>query len=216
MSRITEIAEAEAAAAEAEAELAPDELAVLAETNPDDDNAAVELPAEAEKRMEAVGTKLDKQSQSHVRAVQRIMGDDFADVTPCPMCQIPGFVFDPVGGSPEFELRREAVDAYFAAGGKPLNPDPTVQTCGSCGGWGVRSTPSHVPNQGERQCPDCMGQGWVAREAVAMAQSQPWTPQPVYPAGLPVGNNGGVADDWGRPPGAQRYGQDPAQNGGLW
>lgn len=39
--------------------------------------------------------------------------------------------------------------------------DPETATCPQCKGWGATLTGSLVPEETKRQCPFCVGRGWV-------------------------------------------------------
>lgn len=218
MATLKELADAEADAAEAELGTDdPDELDDEQEEHDEAEPVAAPAPVVDEAAMEAVGKKLDSESTRHAKAVEKIMGPDFGDVHPCPMCWLPGYVPLPTPGD-ALERRRADVMEYFDAAGRPLKARAGAVACPDCDGWGVLSTPSHVQGQGELPCARCSAQGWVDETSLQVST-------PAYPPanGVPVPGTewqapvpAAVLDPWGRPPTAPNYGVDPATNGGVW
>jgi hypothetical protein len=172
-------------------------------------------PSEAQ--IEAVWKSLDREGQRHAREVEKRAGAMFAELVPCPACQVegatPGYIF-PVIPEPMQSIRREAVS--MALGGQApveLLDDPDAEACERCGANGMLKTHSNVQGQEKRVCTACNGQGWkpkVNAPPVFAAAAPPLAaPQPF--AG--VSPNGQVPDQWGRAPGQERYGQHPSIGG---
>lgn len=148
MSRVTELAAAEAAAAEAEQ---PDEE----EEEQAGEEQAGEQPAEPEGEPEpeadasALAKQLDREASRHERAVAKIVGAPLP-LTPCPMC-------DSLG--------------YMPPGSEVPPAADWTRTCPACAGHGVRLTGSRVPAAMTVECRACAGRGFQERaETPAPAQ----------------------------------------------
>lgn len=158
-----------------------------------------------EAQLEAQLRKLDGEAERHAKAVARVMGDDFAQLVPCPLCwqQAPGYRFPVPPADPE---QIEAVRAALGLDGfADYAPAEDAQPCDTCNALGRVLTGSRVQGQETKPCASCTGTGW--RSKVSAAQPAPVVqfPPPHPPAG--------TADSWGRPLGHPHYGLDPARLG---
>lgn len=173
MSTITATAELEAAIAEAEltdeeaerakaiaAEgLAPDEAvaAVVAEREPAEPPTPTPTPPEPEsgEPTDKQLASLDREQERHEKRVREIMGGFVAGFEPCDKCSGVGLT----------------------------SPGPTAQTnenfkaCDTCEGFGLVLTGSLRPGQESRDCPTCLGRGYLERltEQGASVAPQPGT-----------------------------------------
>ena len=154
MSRITEIAEAEAAEAEAEDAQAQD----AAESADDEPEADAEPSSNL--NVDKALAQMEKENTRHAAAVARIMGADFELVYPCPTCQdfAAGFTFTPPDETPAMQHVPEFQRCEKCAGhGQVLTgalPSATVATtCRGCSGQGYievplpPATPAYTPPQ---------------------------------------------------------------------
>lgn len=226
MSRATELAEAEAAKAEAEDETTetgdepenPDAEPVEP-IEPDEDEAHEEespTPPSSLKVAQDQDKALDAESKRHAKALAKILGEHWADFAMCPLCQVDGYAvaYQPGEVGPE---QREAVMTVLGESGLArFRQHPTEIRCEECDGWGEMLNGSRRGEQATSACQKCMGTGHVTKPFENVVQPPQWQPAP-QPMQVAVPDLPGLAlDHWGRPPGAERYGQDPALNGGLW
>lgn len=211
---IAEIAEREAR--EAEAEQTGDDATAEGDDGPSLPEPATTNTATTDAPpidYERAQKQIEAESKRHAKRVAEIMGDAFADVHDCPLCQIPGFVFPFQPGTPMDEDRRLAVEAYFGATAQPLNLDENKERCPTCDGWGKLRTPSRNPVHQEVVCDACGALGWVQKSARVQPVAQPGSLLSAVP------NGGGGAEDvtmpdlWGRPFGHPHYGMHPAAIG---
>ena len=189
MSKLTELADQEAPPEEPEEEAAEDD-----ETPAEPSTEPQPEPEPQAQADEKAGEKLGKENDRHVRAVARIMGDDFALVHPC-VCEGFGFTFEAPSAAPEYAHA------------------PDTETCQACNGLGEVLTGARNPHNERRACQTCSGQGYVM-VATPLAQvasiGAPAEPYPGYGvAFVPV--PGGIEDGWHRPAGHPQWGLDPAQ-----
>lgn len=243
MSRVTEMAAMEAAEAEA---ADPDEDAEVEDAEQAErdaerereadqiEEADRELPSDAV--MEQIGRQLDREGDRHFKAVAKIMGDQFGDLVPCPLCITPGFVtvepvrdFDP--------MQRQAVLLTMGEFAPPeLKDHPILYRCPTCDGWGELITGARKETTRTDGCPDCNGYGYRNRDqeqalaTVTQLPTQAGGPPIVYPPASPAPGtaagqvtqggytfaivSGGAPDPHGRLAGHPLWGQD-ASVGGL-
>lgn len=215
MSKITELAEEEAARVEAEAEAEPDE---------DEQGEDEEGTSEPEQAPDAAVTdvtperiaKIQKQIQGedsrHEKRLREILGDLWEGREPCPLCLQEGFViqappdsFDP--------MQRIMVLAAMGDDGAPhLKEHPGLQRCEYCDGWGELTTGSKREGCKTEICPKCSAQGYVAKDQPSNVAHFP--PPPDMNAYMPpMSGPAPNADPWGRQWGHQHWGLDPASVG---
>lgn len=214
MSRVTELAEEEAAAAEAEN---PDAEPVepLDPPEPDEDEAAedAETPSEPSSltNVENIDKALDAEQKRHAKALAELFGDQWDDFAMCPLCQVDGYAvpYGPGEVSPE---QREAILTVMGEGGGPkFASHPSEVRCPECDGWGEMLNGSRRAEQATSACQKCMGTGHLDRSQLAAAAPAPappvypWTEPEPAPAAQSFG------DEWGRPVGHPDYGIHPAQ-----
>jgi len=164
--KLAEQVEDEAARAEAE----PDEDEgdhgddLDAPTPDDDPDLAASTPAVlSDREIEKAGKALDAESERHGKRVAQILGDDFADWVPCPLCPIPGFVV-PSSPPPAEPERKAAILALIGEGfGPDLKMDATTETCAACDGWGDVLTGARADRSKTKSCNTCAGTGYTTR-----------------------------------------------------
>lgn len=237
---IMEQVEAEALAAEAEfpEDVSPDEIraaddeAAQNEAEPEPEPVP-ELPSD--KQMEAIGKKLDAEADRHKKRVAEIVGDQMADLAPCPLCVIDGFVMSEA--PPEFDpMQRLAVLTAMGDAAPPkLKQHPNLFECELCDGQGDLLTGSKRTTAQLAECPDCGGKGYRDKTIVqAQQDARGYTPQPpVVVPPLTYGANGsgptqptvtqgaytfplisgGAPDPLGRLAGHPLWGQDETMGG---
>jgi hypothetical protein len=167
-SRVKELADEEAAKAEAEQ---PDEDAIEQEETtgsepepqpePDPSPVPAPEPASEEAQMKAMGREYDR----HAKALERIIGEDFAMLAPCDHCGGLGF-------APPVTLR----------------PHKNFRACETCNGFGDVLTGSRKEGNATQPCPVCAGRGYLERleqPAAPLAPQQPNGPQPQPEYGVP-------------------------------
>jgi DnaJ-class molecular chaperone len=152
VSKIMDMAEAEAA----EAEAAEDDETTSEGDQADDEAEAVAeaSPANVEKAMQA----MEKENVRHAARVRQIMGADFDLVYPCSHC------------------------ADFAAGFTLTAPETQPEMlhgadylrCAACNGYGLVLTGALAEHGQTQTCLTCNGQGFVTRPApLAAVPNQP-------------------------------------------
>ncbi len=169
MSRVTELAEAEAARVEAELEdetSAPDEpapdVAPTGDPGPDSPDADEPAPAEPVPEEEAEEAEsesptpeqlahFERQVAKHEAALKRIMGDDFKWFVPCFQCEGVGHV----PATPPAAVH--------------LEHDPATEPCPVCKGYGELVTGSLKEQYAARLCGNCGGGGFITVSAPAPA-----------------------------------------------
>jgi hypothetical protein len=167
MSRATDLADAEAARAEAEPPDTGDDDEAEAEQEeeqatpyeppeqPPEQPPPTEAPtseADIAKRFE----KLEREAVRHSNRVAEIMGEDAAQLVPCPLCFTPGFCWPP-------ELAPLSAEQQIAVRvmlGEPPEPEMRQavdkETCDECGGDGLTVPLVSLPPSTERG-PDAWG-----------------------------------------------------------
>lgn len=237
---IMEQVEAEAQAAEAEfpEHAAPDEVTPEPEPDPSTEPEPEPEPAPeqpSDKAMEAIGKKLDAESDRHKRRVAEIMGDQMGDLAPCPLCLIDGFVMSEA--PPEFDpMQRLAVLTAMGDVAPPkLKQHPNLFECQLCDGQGDLLTGSKRSTAQLAECPDCGGKGFRDKTMMqAQQDARGYSPQP--PVVIPPPNygangqgptqptvtqgiytfpliQGGAPDPLGRLAGHPLWGQDESMGG---
>ncbi len=210
MSRVTELAEAEAEQVEAE--------------NPDDpepEETEPEQPAEPEPEGEPTVGEAEMKKANRAIEDQRvrlakIVGQENV-AHECLLCGGAGFVpeLPPLGATLEVVEGDEGVTLSILSPGVPpdLNQAPDKARCPECSGRGMTATDSLVPAHIAEQCAKCNGNGWItiARDAPQMNYPPPSTATTVAP---PNGQPMDIpADAWDRPYGHAHYGIPPSMVG---
>jgi hypothetical protein len=233
MSKVSEMAQAEAERAEAESpddeptepteptepvpgEPQTDEEGEEAEADEQGEQSetpsAASLPPDAFAIGEALGKKLDQADKTQARAVERIASEYDQDTVPCPVCErvdiAPRLVAKIAGVPPE------GWQQIMALGGTEPEPEHAmaegVVMCDRCNGWGELDYPTRNPHMTRQSCPKCTGNGYTL-EAQEQPTVLPVTPLPSYPSPQAAVNQGYVGNDqWGRPQGHPHYNLDPA------
>lgn len=245
MASVKERAEAEADATEAEFP-DPEEEEEGTEPEPDEAIEPEEEPESAAPTGEpssaavanALTKALDSEDARHEKAVLKIYGENAPDYAPCPLCLNHGFVS--AEPPPSFDPdQRGAVLWAMGEGGSTYRTHPKFTRCDLCDGLGKLATGARneLANNAVN-CGDCDSRGYVdpaelaTRKAAerdafqgAATNLPPAMPLPGYAAistsGVPQAGEWvppppPMNDPWGRPPGAERYNQDPSTNGGQW
>jgi hypothetical protein len=114
----------------------------------------------SEKEVEETYKKLDREVERHVKRVAELVGEAFAFLVPCELC-------DP--SMPGFRWPREPADEVkvavrMAIGDRqPENwqADQYSARCEACDGLGEVLTGSKVAGKGTLPCMTCGGNGWV-------------------------------------------------------
>lgn len=165
-SKIAEMVEEEAARAEAETEDEDEGAEEDEETEDEDETEGAEeegdeAAAEWEPlSMEAVAAKIEEEGHRHSAALAAIFGPEYEAMEACPLCHMLGVV------APESPVI-----------------DPLTQRCERCKGWGQLVTEASNPEHRFRQCPECMGNGYVPRVETPPAEAAvpvAVPPMPVY------------------------------------
>jgi hypothetical protein len=129
-------------AEEAEAAAAEDEHEAGHEPEPEPEQPEPE-PAEPEGAaeplsLEAFAAAAEAEGERHNAALREMYGADYDAFEVCPLCNFLGVVHP---------------DAMML--------DPDTIKCPQCRGWGSFVTESQVENHLVRQCPRCMGNGYI-------------------------------------------------------
>jgi hypothetical protein len=217
---IRQLAEAEAARAEAEGDDDDDEAAADEEgTPPSEPDVPAEQPSEpppepvTEAQLKKMTERLDKEDERHKNRYAEVLGDQFAEMGPCPRCLTRGFIYSP----DKFPVPDEQVAAVQASLGLLAEPELLEATdavrCEACDGWGMVKTGAQNEQGAIKACTRCAGQGWVA--------PSPAAPVATFTSSAPLRENGSPDDEyasampdaWGRPVGHPHWGQDPATIG---
>jgi DnaJ-class molecular chaperone len=192
VSKVTELAEAEAARAEAElgtsepepgepepGEPEPTEPEPGEPEPEEEEEAAADEPESAEPEAQGAPSgeqiaSFERQVGKHELALKRIMGADFRYFVPCPTC-------DGVGHVPG--LVPETAE---------LEHDPATEPCPVCKGYGDVTTGSKKENYEARPCGNCGGGGFITRSAPAPAPYLQPAPVAAADNGEPVAPPGYV------------------------
>ena len=200
-SKIADMVRAEADAAEAEN---PDDGEDETNENPDDgedeneaghEAEADEPEAQPELSAEAFAAKLEQIITLHGDNLRGLFGDAYDEMDACPLCNALGVV---------------SADSPVL--------DPTTMRCDRCHGYGELLTESVHPQHERRQCPDCLGNGYVPKPVeyapppsyfpempaapAPQAYGQPnLPPAPVPPAIPPMPVYDPVSNTWKDPQG---------------
>lgn len=178
MSKVSEMAKAEADAAEQENPDEPAEPSVPSPGEPDDDddeageNPDAETPGDGEPgTQEAMRKALEGEATRHYNALAKLMPRFDDTFSPCPLCESFGYV-----------------------PGSPFPIDPTREICDQCAGLGGTTTGSHVPGHNVEQCTKCQGNGWIVKTAPAVPVTPAYTPPPAPANGAPATTDPRVAE----------------------
>ena len=154
--KIAEMVEKEAAAAEAEDD-------TDAEDAEEEEDAESTLPVpddlddETEMSQERQLAAFHAENERHDQALAKIMGADFASFAPCEFC-----------------------DGIGHRVGVRLQPDPSVERCGRCGGEGIMLTGSVRDGKQARDCIECQGEGFRPKSAAPVIPTYTPPPAPMF------------------------------------
>lgn len=190
MSRVTEIAKAEAAEAEAEDE-------EQETTGRDDDQEAAPEPdtpppPRSQAEVDAVLAQLSAEAERHDAAVRRIMAGDAELLQPCPACWTPGYMFPPAQSGLDEQTRNAILGALGMLPEQNLVTAADAQRCSTCNGYGRTLTGSRAPGSETKPCAACSGTGWTqvltplpAANVSPPPPAVPSPPGPYVPPGAP-------------------------------
>ena len=174
--------------------------------------SAAALPPDAFAIGEALGKKLDAADKSQARAVERIASEFEQDTVPCPICErvdIAPRLVAKIAGIPA-----EGWQQIMSLGG--VEPEPEhemaegVKMCDRCNGYGELDYPTRNPHMSRQNCPACAGNGYVP-EAQEQSAVVNFPPIPSLPTPQVTATTPyATHDQWGRPQGHPHYGLDPA------
>ncbi len=182
----------------------------------------------SEKDIERISKRIDQAAEANEKRLRSIMGEDFENLAPCPLCAVPGFAYKP--GLIVIEpLHRAAIMAAIGEDSGPeYKHDPKTMTCPACDGHGDVLHGGKRENLKLKQCDACGGQGWVPKLdpgqqmtggggivytpqfSGSVLNAPPIQPAPAQPypgygiAFIPI--EGGVPDGFNRPAGHPHYG----------
>lgn len=164
----------------------------------------------SEKQIEQLQKQLDKEAKRHTSAVERIMGDDFAALIVCELCDAntPGFHW-PAAIYPEGDPRRTVMATLSGDDGEEMRHPAYLTTCDECNGFGSVLTGARTELTFTIPCPICKLSGYIdereGRPVVQLVTQADGTtveqPAPAAPAAQ--------TDFYGRPPGHPNYGMMP-------
>ncbi len=213
MSAATEIAEREAL--DAEAEYPDPEQEEEGENDPEPEPEPEPEPHEPPSDVQAEATiaKIDREAARYGKAIAKIIEGSLIAPDQCPCCVFPGLVFGYNPHSPDDQMRKAAVDAYFGEGRPKLNRASDTARCEACDGWGDVDTDSRKELFKEKPCVMCQGQGWITKATAtslyAVAEPQPYPGSEVNYSPVPSG----MPDAWNRPAGHPHWGMEPSTVG---
>lgn len=149
-----------------------------------------ESAVRSERDIEQAMDKLARENERHAKRVAEVMGDDFATVDVCPLCEpfTAGWIFP---GNPIPPEQWHAVQLSVGLTPEPvLRQNPDTETCALCGGAGDLLTGATNDRARTMGCPPCGGQGYTTRAPSMPASGgvvvQPEGGQAVYvPPGAP-------------------------------
>ena len=190
MSRVTELAEREAALAEAENPEPEPEPTPEPEPEPEPE------PQSADPQ---VNKKIERVITNYYAGLKREVGDALEEMQQCPTCAdtLPGFVLSIPEPIEMFEV------------------DPDKRECPQCKGYGQLRSGSKTENA-LVMCMTCTGNGYVTYQQTPVGyQPPPGTAPGTVPAGyLPATNDQmPTRDQWGRTLGHPHFGMDPSSIG---
>lgn len=154
--------------------------------------------------------QMNAAAKTHETRLRTILGDDFAEYLPCPLCGGDAFMV----ATPPGVMPPEQWEAVQVASGQlkqaNLKHAEYAEMCDTCDGWGQVLTGSKAEGQVAVPCRTCEGKGWKAK--LETAPPVPTFTFPVPPANPnPLGLNlNGQKDQWGRPAGHPHFGIEPA------
>ena len=164
--------------------------------------------------VEGIDKALEAESRRHRKALEKALGEQFADFDLCPLCQIDGYAMQYPLGAIGPEQRAAIMTVMGEYGDAALKEHPTEVRCEVCDGWGEMLNGSRNEAHRKSACQTCMGTGHVSKPVATNVQPLyspppvPWqtqAPQPDYTQPN--------TDSWGRPLGHQHFGLDPASVG---
>lgn len=196
-----------------------------------------EIPPSSATADEKLDRDLTKENTRHENTLKRLYGDSFDQRVRCPVCDGEGF---PLAGPDMLSMMVALGDqAREAIGDAALgfeHPDELVP-CERCKGQGQVATGAVNEHHAVIVCKTCEGRGYFdTSDPIHHARLNPpapvdmtppaiptWAPPPIPqdqqplrpPDGWHAAGSPG-ADQWGRWPGHQRYGIDPATAPGGW
>lgn len=187
MSRVKELAEAEAARAEAEQPEQEPEQEPTQEPEPAEPGEAEPEPEQPEQPQASAPFDVEafeKEARRHERAIAKVLGPEFVEAV-CPTCQGVGYAPQGADAAPQLQTHQD------------------YRACETCAGFGDVLTGSHKQGHELASCPSCAGTGYLMRRpepeqpangnaapghAPADYGPQPWLGDPtIRPAGQPAG-----------------------------
>lgn len=200
-----------------EVPLAPDEAEQAEEEEREEQEheqpAEEREPAPTPEQIEALNASWERERNRHMRELEKRDPARYAGSEVCVLCEGHG-LFWPVIPEPHHTMRLQAVTQVLGAE-PPVEylEDEATEACQRCGALGMLKTGSRVQNQREHTCPECNGQGWKTK--LALAAPQPLFAQSSQPNGAAnvTPTQQGAPDAWGRPVGHPHYGFLPSQVG---
>jgi hypothetical protein len=178
------------------------------------DVPAESAPAEpVEQDFAKVQRGIERAAATYEKALQRVMGEDFAMLLPSPLDDIPGYVFPFQPGTEQGEFKRLAVATYFGEGEVQYPEHPNEVRCETCDGWGELRNGSRRENHALSPCPACMATGHKPKVEATPAETWKLPPTTVLQDAALGNGQAGEADVWGRPAGHPHYGVPPAMVG---
>lgn len=161
MSRVTELAEAESTIAESEPEPEPEEeTETTEEPEPEPEPAA---PVATEQDIAKAMSKLEREAARHAKQVEGILGAEWANVIPCPMCFTPGFTYPMMGGLVDDDQLQRMRQVIGIASEPQYLAAEDAERCDKCAGWGVVLTGAQNTPNLTKPCSGCGGTGWKQR-----------------------------------------------------
>lgn len=165
MSTITELVEKEAQAAEVESDA--DLEAGEAEEPGEPEPGEPEPEPEPEEAQPFNPQALERALTRHERAMAKVLGDGWSDMSPCPTCSGAGFM--PTGFTPPPDVQT----------------DPDAVVCDACNGYGRRLTGSLAEGSETIPCTPCGGAGWRDARTIAASQQVAAQPPPQFTGSAP-------------------------------
>lgn len=161
----------------------------------------VALEGMSEKEREQQQKKLDAEAKRHTERVAALLGDDAVDAILCPFCdpQLQGFLWPESLDHPRDEIHARMIEVLREPAKVEYLPDPNVERCSTCDGYGKTDTKSRVPGKDTKICDRCKGAGYFpppgfgANGVVNIGEAQEL---------VPAGHHEQViedADAWGSP-----------------